>query len=272
MNAPPDPFNALCIELRTCVANSGQNTRSSRPTAELLAQEMPFSHRVGFPRVFVDRLSLPEPFRLEPKIRDTRRDQIGTGNCVFLWLGASAIESPPFVIFIDPILDEDRPLMAAPWDTGGLRTKDSVGQQQSAHHARALVERYTLPAPLYRHYLAEILHMCFEDPFDYIRGHWPSDCYPGRGSLPFSPGSSPAARTFEARHEGPLVLEGYILSVVFNPSALASEDARIDRSRLITLRRWCRTNNILLKESTDNSLFPDIIAEAERLINERGVL
>lgn len=266
-------FSALCVELRTCAAGQAPPTAALRLTAETLASEMPFSHRVGKPAIFVDRLTQSEPLRLEPKLADLRRDQIGTGGCVFLWLGAAAYESPSFIIFIDPILDEDHPsIVAAPWDTGGLRTKDSVGGQNSPLQAAALVEQYTLPAPTYRHYLGEVLHTCFADPFDYIRGNWPNPCYPGRQGRPFQYGTTTAAQTFEARHFGPLPIEGYILSIVLNINALATDDIRRDSTRLKSLRRWCIQNQVYLKESNDTSLFPDIISEAERLVRERGVL
>ena len=40
---------------------------------------------------------------------------VGAAGNVFLWLGASAYESPPFVVFVDPLceLDSDVELVAS---------------------------------------------------------------------------------------------------------------------------------------------------------------
>lgn len=253
------------------------------PVADLaidLARDLSYTHRAGMCRELVDHLvdGGPRP-RLIALRGVEHRQEIGTDGHVFLWLGVAALQAPPFVLFLDPVLDqeEDLRLVAAPWDTGGLRRHGVLGHPVTTELARYYVEQFSLPTPEHREYLAEVLHFAFRDPADYLRGRPPLPCYPGYQGPPreaMALGDLPSC-TFEARVPDELELSDRILSIVLDLGCLAEDDLRASRLRVQRLTRWCGDHEIRLVEVRtpgSDGLRSALVQEMERILGERGTL
>ena len=270
-------FEALRLELRSCAQGDRPGLAKAPPLGvRAFARELVLAHRVGRPRDFVEALLSGEIPKLRAESGKPRRQALGTDGCVFLWVGASAYEQPPFVIF--PVLEIDEEVVAAPWDTGGLARKGVLGRQMTEKEATDFVTRYSLPAPTYRDYLAEVLHCCFEAPSAYLQQMTsPSRCYPGReGRSPKDVGGEAGApQTFEARVKGHLSLASRVLSIVFDPAALWDVQVLEESRRLTRFREWCRKGDVRLRAPAlgrGQTLRDLIVEEAEQLLRQRGAI
>ena len=209
---------------------------------------------------------------------DATRAALGTDGCVFLWVGASAFLQPACVLFLDPILDEDVPkTLVAPWDTKGLLGFKVLGRTVTLEEASRVVDEHSLPPPLYREFLAEVLHLCYEHPSAYLHGEVPNRCYPGRLGISYTYSDQRGqqdmapAHTFEARIPGELPLKDQVIGMVIDPAELWDE--RSISKKLEALRAWCRRKDILFRDLRPGLVLRDLVIEvAETLLRDRGAL
>lgn len=241
-----------------------------------MAAEMMYSHRIGRTCDFVDGLLHGQALRLDASEGKEHRVALGTDGCVFLWLGTAAYEQPPFVVFIDPVMDLDPDLVleSSPWDSGGLAGMNVVGVNLPPDEARSFVDRYSLAPPEHRKYLGSVLDRCFDAPGDYLEGRTPIRCYPGtiRGR---QTAVHPAAKTFEARVVGGLDLSDRVISIVLDPACLHGQTLRGTGARIAGFRRLCQAADVRVVQVSGVSrdrLREEIVKEANRILSERGVL
>jgi hypothetical protein len=267
----------LLAELDAAVESRDGRPRPpvSEPTRHF-ARRLILAHRVGRPVDLVDALLAGAPPVLHAQTGVAYREAIGTDGCVFLWLGVAAYEQPPFVLILDPLVEQpdEVVLEASPWDTGGLRGHRVLQVALTDEEARWYVAHYSVEGPDHRGYLAAVVDACFERPDAHVAGAVPLAGYPGTGGGRRA-GLGAAAHTFEVRVLESLSLDGRIVSVVFDPSVLGAQDPLPSGKRTAAFRRWCRDQGIRAVEvsGADRSrLRSRIVGEVRRILGDEGAL
>lgn len=181
---------------------------------DMLAAELPLLHRCNDP----DRLLLDS--HLMPGKGSKHREDLGLGGCTFFWVGRCAYDRARLVLIWAPEAEHaPQPGYGAPWDTGGLLTKGTVGNGLTLERAREIIARYSLPVGDYRDYLSLVLETCFDQPGDYLgdgsrQPRWYPACRP-----PPIQDADPAARTFEVRRVGNVEVAHELVAVVPDETA-----------------------------------------------------
>jgi len=185
------------------------------------SREMPVSHRSSRPVELAASLASNDP--LTPREGARVRADLETGDCVFFWIGSCAYPEPGMVLVWESWFDERiaQGALAAPWDTGGLRRK-TLGTKISVSGARSLLDRFSLPPPTFREFLALVIGTSFTSANDYVAGVKPSGTsYPGWDMANLANYSGPASHTFELRVPGETNLLPDLVGVVVDERRFA---------------------------------------------------
>lgn len=258
----------LMAEVRSA-ANCGL-----RGTQRSVAWQAPLLHRTTSPREIAAVVATDDG-QLVPGTGARVRTELGTVGSVFFWVARCSYPETDMILvwapgFESSVLggdaDGDRPLaFAAPWDTGGLLSKP-FGYSLSLAQARTLLERYSLPLPDYRSYLAAVLEACFVDAEKYFRGVPPGPGYPG-WCAGTRRNSGPPSYTFEVRHHGAVRLHPFLAAVVVDTEAFANAP-RLLRA----LRRRVNSVGAVVVEPRHGEKAQDAAHRyVRRFLRERGV-
>lgn len=245
----------LIEELRSSTCCSDQNA------TDLLASVLPLLHRVG-PKsldAFLEEIGNATNsinVTLNPGTGSPARrallQALSEEPSVYFWLGhcAYATPDPDLLLLWSAEAERTGPSgKAAPWDTAGLCTENTLGRNITPTEAKQIVEKYSLStqgaeAPPHRRYLSEVLACSFGQPDDYRQGNPPVRWYPGWQMSPPREGSGgskaqPPHHTFEVRRAGKVPLISGLLGIV-------ASDATLARNRKATrnLEKWARSHAV----------------------------
>jgi hypothetical protein len=206
------------------------SNRELRGAQRSAAWQVPLLHRTSYPQQMAEVL-VADAGLLEPKTGASARAELGTAGSVFFWVARCSYPETDMILVWAPsyeslalvgdAADDASVALAAPWDTGGLLSAP-FGYFLSNDHARTLLERYSLPLPHYRSYLAAVLEACFVHPTDYLEGRTPEPGYPAWDAGTAS-NSGPPSHTFEVRHRGAVPVHPALAAVVVDSQAFANK-------------------------------------------------
>lgn len=212
-----DPTDATEPSPGACLRDLGNELRAwtgFAPTGrwDMLAAELPLLHRTSTP----ERL-LGEP-SLIPGDGAPSRAVLGTSGCVFFWVGRQSYDARLVLVWEASVEQGPPDGFGAPWDTGGLMSKGTLGTTLDAFGAREAIARYSLPLGEYREYLSMVIETCFAEPSAcWDVGGRPTKWYPGYVRAPDQIPELPA-QTFEVRRAGPVEVGPGLLAAVADES------------------------------------------------------
>ncbi|HCF61736.1 MAG TPA: hypothetical protein DFS52_27535 [Myxococcales bacterium] len=252
---------------------TGEEPLTASASLVRAAEKIPLSHRSGRPKELLAEIVAARA-TLQPE-HDAARKELGTDGCVFLWLGPSRYLAPPLVLFFRDGFDERNAdaCLVAPWDTKGLLRHQALGRRLEPPEARAEVARYSLPPFEARQFLSDVLACCYSSAGSsaYVAGDRPLSCFPGRNCIPFTSTASyeeTPAYTFEARIHKPLPFAQELDAIVLDPLALWGATMS---KELLTLRRWCRANEVALTELDNQETMQQVVVrKTNELLMSRG--
>jgi hypothetical protein len=212
-----DPFDI--VALRYEVLGMTECTEA-HPATMLLVDELPLLHRCGDPTGIAEAVQAGDN-QLRPRDGSRNRGELGLRGNVFFWIGHCAYDPSPLVFVWTATAEQGKPAgRGAPWDTGGILTKNTLGRQLGVQEALVVIEKYSLPVPQYRDYMGLVIAACFERADRYLAGESPSGWYPGRKPNASVPDDA-ATYTFEFRTTDRFGLAPDLLAVVADPTAFA---------------------------------------------------
>lgn len=239
-------------------------------TAHSAAWNVPLLHRTMNPVAVAETLATGTG-ELEPGVGSNSRIVLGTGGCVFLWVGRCAFPGADMILVWEPSM-EDTPVaeeagLAAPWDSGGLLSSP-FGFSLSESHAIAALDKYSLPLPMYRAYLAGVLEVCFSEQTDYLSGVSPSSWYPGWDAGTDHGNSGPPSHTFEVRYPGALPMNPGLVAVILDATTFAQEPRVLRKLR--TYLKNAEIDFVVTRRGMTVEDAAQLFVSS--FLNERGVL
>lgn len=234
----------------------------------LLASELLVLHRVTSRRGVELATSIAAAV-LAPGTGSASRTELGLHGQVFFWVGHCAYPTTSLILIWDGAFEDDADrrehARAAPWDTGGLCSKRTLGCKLTPVEAIETIERYSLPPPAYRAYLAEVLARCYLEPSGYLAGARPRPRYPGHVG-PVTD-ADPPRHTFELRVPGDVAIEPNLIALAWDKTAFSAHPEASE-----AIQRFAGRQGLALFDRRGQESMSRVAERAVReLLRQRGL-